>query len=381
MLVDLEHMSDRTIDAIIRPGGAAWSLGSGRACIAGQRYRRGEFVDTTGARVDPATCFANAYPLMSSHTNFRGQSLTRTNVKDFKAREFERTPEQIEFIRLAGGTIAPMVGHDPIVRPPTRDGGGVFGPSNDVLRGVDGALRTNPDSPALNDCAGSSKSWITAYLYGVQKMHGAGVGLSTDMALVGATGPRFEAAHPAGYTGPLSSCPSSGATALAGIDSLWALTDVPAALRRGQLTEEDLYREQYDRAAQRNRVATGYSATGRFVWPHRTPAGGTFDFNTEGMTTYGGLPELLQDALNAGVDRRDLDPLFHSAQSYLDMWTKAFRLPGCVDARGSSTRSYEQCAGTGPAALDERRVCRNTCPDDPGRGHRLLPDGRPLPFR
>lgn len=49
----------------------------------------------------------------------------------------------------------------------------------------------------------------------------------------------------------------------------------------------------------------------------------TLDFNTEGLTHIGLLPELLEDARRDAVDEADLEPLFRSAEGYIRMWELA----------------------------------------------------------
>jgi hypothetical protein len=86
------------------------------------------------------------------------------------------------------------------------------------------------------------------------------------------------------------------------------------------------------------------------------------------MLRYGQLPDLLQDVKNIGVTSHDLTPLFNSAQSYVNMWDKAYTLAGCYG------ENFTQCAGTTLTTLGHA-VCHDTCPDDPGRGLLDAPDG------
>jgi microsomal dipeptidase-like Zn-dependent dipeptidase len=55
------------------------------------------------------------------------------------------------------------------------------------------------------------------------------------------------------------------------------------------------------------------------------------DFNTEGMTHIGLMPELIEDARRTGVTDKELEPLFRSAEGYLRMWERA-------EARSKSIR-------------------------------------------
>jgi microsomal dipeptidase-like Zn-dependent dipeptidase len=391
MLVDIEHMADRTVDAVIaagtipgEPRGPVWdSLGKDlRGCEPGGPLR---------PRSLQKDCYDHAYPVMSSHTTFRGQSLVPLQelaagvtaqpavslLKDNWSREFERTPRQVEYIRDSGGTIAPFALHEPVVRPSTitRPRGGA--PTLSVVRGEDFPLRTDADRLDLNDCAGSSKSWITSYLYAVQKMGGRGIALSTDMGVV-AAGPRF---NPPGADPLLPrSCPAGYANFDANLDL--AYLNPRAALARDSARSRDLeeagYRWQFNRAGQRNPVAY-HKADGTLRRPgsileHMTPTGRVYDLNTEGPLTYGSLPDLLQDAVNVGVDPQDLRPLLRSAQDYVDMWRKAYQVTGC-DATRTVDARYERCAGNGNPVDPGIGPCANTCPDSPGRGHERFPDG------
>lgn len=47
------------------------------------------------------------------------------------------------------------------------------------------------------------------------------------------------------------------------------------------------------------------------------------DFNTEGMSHLGLVPELIEDARRNGVTDEELEPLFRSAEAYLRMWEAA----------------------------------------------------------
>jgi hypothetical protein len=48
-----------------------------------------------------------------------------------------------------------------------------------------------------------------------------------------------------------------------------------------------------------------------------------FNYNTEGLAHFGLIPEMIQDLKNIGVTERDLDPLFRSAEGYIQLWEKA----------------------------------------------------------
>ena len=80
----------------------------------------------------------------------------------------------------------------------------------------------------------------------------------------------------------------------------------------------------------------------------------------EGMLTYGSLPDLLQDAVNVGVAPADLQPLLRSAQDYVDMWRKAYRVTGCDIGPATTDALFRRCAGAGALAARSMRTERMT---------------------
>jgi hypothetical protein len=213
-------------------------------------------------------------------------------------------------------------------------------------------------------------------------MGGRGIALATDMGVV-AAGARFS--PPAALP---KNCPASYANSIGSFDIVDIATAVAgplAEILRGTSAalrdqEEAGYRQQYNRAGQTNPVRyhrpDGRTHPASSLVDHTTPTGRVYDFNTEGMKTYGALPDLLQDAVNAGVDPADLAPLMHSAQDYVDMWRKAYRVTGCTGL--FTDAAYRRCAGAANPVDPGIGPCANTCPDSPGRGHLILPDGSRL---
>lgn len=49
-----------------------------------------------------------------------------------------------------------------------------------------------------------------------------------------------------------------------------------------------------------------------------------YDFNTDGLAHYGMLPDLIADLEAQGLPIRELDPLLHSADGYVDAWERAW---------------------------------------------------------
>ena len=53
----------------------------------------------------------------------------------------------------------------------------------------------------------------------------------------------------------------------------------------------------------------------------------TYDFNVDGLAHIGLLPDMVADLKNIGVTDQQLQPLFGSAQAYINMWSAVFRAP------------------------------------------------------
>ena len=51
----------------------------------------------------------------------------------------------------------------------------------------------------------------------------------------------------------------------------------------------------------------------------------TLDFNTEGMVHLGLVAELIEDVRRDGVTNEELEPLFKSAEGYIQVWEKSER--------------------------------------------------------
>jgi len=387
MLVDLEHMSDASVADLLAPSpsGApaanrspAWQFDPNGGC---QGFGAGTRT-AAGRPITESICYAKAYPFMSSHTSFRSQSLTyaQTGQKGFVRREFERTNAQIDYIDRAGGTIAPVVLQDPVN---AHESGRPAGRHTSA---------TDPERPSLNDCAGSSKSWVEAYLWAYNHTINHRIALSTDMAVVGGTGARFTLPFDPTHPALPGNCPASSANAFAGLN--FSLDNIVRYLRDPQAITQDLIAgeqqeerkdpSQYNHSGQTDQVLYTYNPiTGAALHPDQPPVGPARNFNFQGLVTIGQLPDLLQDSRNDGLVESDLAPLLNSAESYIEMWNKAFQLNGCLDANDNPTPADgPRCQGAPPtnAGLDIRAICRNTCPDDPGDGSSLDPAGRVLQY-
>lgn len=133
-------------------------------------------------------------------------------------------------------------------------------------------------------CSYSAQGWIQSYLYATDLMQGNGllasVGMGTDFnGFVSAPAPRF-GSSPCGSTAPTGSV---GA------------------------------KVQYPFAA--------HGKAGNFS-PQQS-AGRTFNINQDGLAHVGLLPDFIEELKVLGVSEARLEPLFRSAEKYLQMWEKA----------------------------------------------------------
>jgi hypothetical protein len=158
-----------------------------------------------------------------------------------------------------------------------------------------------------NDCSNSSKIWAQAYLYTVDHLEGpntAAVAFASDQLLNAFLGPRF------GYDDPQVDIFKEVVRGCGG----------QTTVRNGvQVREKSLQDPrtmvQYPFYAQNPGVPIRLerSHLGNKSW----------DFNLDGMAHIGMYPDLLQDAINIGLEPSDLAPIFRSAEGYIKMWEKA----------------------------------------------------------
>ena len=174
-----------------------------------------------------------------------------------KAHEGQLLAAEVERIRRLGG----MVGV--IVRQGTKD----------QIKTWRGPGQTVVD----HTCSNTSETWVQAYLHAVAKMQGRPVAFGTDFnGLIPPTGPRF---------GP------------------------DACLREGGIS------------AHANAVAYPFTAasTGERM-DHSVVGEKTFDINDDGLAHIGLLPDFIADLQALGLTKKDLAPLLHSAEEYIQVW-------------------------------------------------------------
>jgi microsomal dipeptidase-like Zn-dependent dipeptidase len=239
-----------------------------------------------------------------------GRAVPGTATRGFLPKEFDLSTKQAQALAQLGGTVGLFAAQDPIDS-------------------------SQPGPPFVNDCAESSKGFVAAYALGTRLV--GNVGLATDFLFHATVNPRF---------GP-NAC-SNGYLKAAAPDQQ-ALRGFEMGLNPGQ----------FQIGAQRSGVrytsdpkpGVDYGSN-EPLHPYRM-ANREFDFNVDGMANFGLVPDLLQDAKNVTGGGLDLRPFFASAESYIAMWEKAWRLAPC-DAK--------TCAPP-PADIDCQVACKNKCPD------------------
>lgn len=360
ILVDIAHMSDQSIsDTLVvtreraaqnNPGcRGAWANAPGASPFT--EASRGAAVEA------PSDCYDASYPLIFSHVSFRALSLTRlspqtpgtnpdgpgeegTTQIDAIAREFEPSDTTVEIVRRTGGMLGLFQAHN----------------QNDWPR--DASLR--PHTP--NDCGWSTQGFALELQYANYKTRGRGVALGTDAGLIPMQGPRF----------------GEHACAFHDLMPKWDERDLPKEQRMemrnmrhypGALGVIDFYQP----CAQHNAVNYGPDiappnpgvgcgpvdvASHPPLAPFRIGVK-TYNYNTDGWANYGSTPDTLQDAKNLGLTTDDLVPLFRSAQDYIDMWRKSWRIAGCASS-GACNPPLSN--------IDCGSACRGRCPDSPNAG-------------
>jgi hypothetical protein len=183
-------------------------------------------------------------------------------------------------MRRVGGVVGPFVTERPLELPDDQ-----------------------PPSPIKNDCSMSSKNFGLTFSFASQRMDGRGVGMATDFTIIPMVSPRF------------------------GKHACWGfnLASDPDKERR---TNSSLY----DKKVQNNAIRyegippdpdVKYGQNEPLL-PYRMGLRKPFDFNFDGLSHFGMVPDMLQDLKNLGLPSRDFQALFSSAESYLQMWEKTW---------------------------------------------------------
>ena len=195
-----------------------------------------------------------------------------------------RTKSDLQTIKNLGGLIAVMLKDD------VQDTSNGFCLPNTVCVGggasVGGKYTIGYNGPSNNyglnnNCRYSTTEWAQAYMFGADTMDGP-VAMGSDFnGIAGHVGPRFGSAACGGSSNERSA------------------------------QEKGSPKLQYPFTIE------GFGTFGKQVSGQRA-----FDFNTDGLAHIGLLPDMVADLKNVGLTDTQLQPLFTSAQAYIDMWSK-----------------------------------------------------------
>lgn len=335
MMIDLAHASDKSTQRVFE---LSRSYAGGNGC----NVTLGTFNDVKRIAEDKSAantaCFANAYPLVISHSQIRAQSIQKmipgddksveaflrspnhglaTTNKAWAPREFEISNSQLEWFERIGGVVGIFLGQDGIIDPP----------------GNQRAIRVP------NDCANTTNAFAWAYAYANQMLNGHGAALSSDATYHDMNGPRF------------------GAQAC--MTDLYPPNSIEARLN------PQFFQPSRQRNAVRYSPLMSQAALARADQPPLIPYKQDqimWDYNVEGWANYGVIPDMLQDAKNLGLDEENMSAMFRSAQDYVDAWAKATRVSRCDEAGG---KCIDAEVKRQPNCGDK---CKGTCPNDAHAG-------------
>ncbi len=217
------------------------------------------------------------------------------NTGNYGRHERLRTSDQLNRIKNLGGVIGVMLKDD------VQDTGNGFCASSFGLNTLcsapvvaagptEGGKFTISYGTSNNNCRYSTSEWYQAYRKGVDQMGGP-VAMGSDFnGIAGHVGPRFGSAA-CGGDGPERSAQEKAAA----------------------LPSTDL---NY-----RGRLQYPFTVPGFGQFGYQVSGERTFDFNKDGLAHIGLLPDMVADLYNIDPNA-DLEPLFHSAKAYVDMWSK-----------------------------------------------------------
>jgi microsomal dipeptidase-like Zn-dependent dipeptidase len=335
MLVDLAHMSDETLSGVYDATNKACPSYPLMASHAHFRPlplqvdysdRAPDFVSATNTAVradfnankfpmdacirDNATCDPGVLKAARAVIQQGPQRGFGTVNRSNLPREYDLPSSEIQQVRNRNGVVGVFLGQGPLETAAFSQAGNLPGD----LTGL----------PFQNDCASSSKGFAAALLFAQARMKGSGaVGVASDFTLISNTVPRFGDNACAAYLG-------AGAGSGAG----------------AQLLDTLFYPSQYAFSSQRDAVRysggvkscveAGDSklgercATNALLDPYQM-GDRTYDFNYDGLAQYGLVPDMLQDTANVLHAQESLafEPLFRSANGYIEMWEAAWRLARC----------------------------------------------------
>lgn len=257
---------------------------------------------------------SRGYPVIAGHTGFSEISLGQEN------HEGQKTAHQLEIIKKLHGMVSVIF---------------VQGSTDDIAQWKDPGLGLSIN----NDCGNSSKTWAQAYLYAVSKMGGfatASVGMASDQMLNKWFGPRFGA-------GACSGPHSFRDQGLYFVATGQTIRPQPYPFRSGKSEQSDSVEYRHgvplDSALYAHGVIVREVSFGLDSAENRE-----FNFNTMGMAHIGLLPDFLRDLRNIGLTGDRLDPLFRSAEAYLEMWECAEQRAQSIKSPTTSRSHVDLCA-------------------------------------
>ncbi len=191
-----------------------------------------------------------------------------------------------------------------------RDLGGMVG----AILNQGKASELTPYGPIANDCDESAKAWAQGYLYATNRMQGGpgvhGVGIGSDLnGFLHLPAPRFGE----------KAC--KGNVAQAALQPAGARVVYPF--------------QAHDGSGSFDRLTTGTRS---------------WDINEDGMANVGLLPDFVQELKVLGLSNADLEPLFRSAEAYLQLWEA---VDGTADFDGDGTfDAADSCPTLADAGTD-----------------------------
>ena len=367
MLIDLSHMSDATLantydvtDGSLLPEYPLMlSHAHFRPLALKVDYsdQASKFVTDTGNEVrddmmagkpSMGACIRN-HQLCNRDVLAKAESLAQTllqagqgtTIRENLPREYDVASSEVQEVRARRGVIGVFLGQGALDASAMK-------PGSTLPAGV-GSL------PLALDCAGSSQGLAAALLFARARTDGrAGIGF---LALgLHVHGERGAALRPRRLRGRLP-----GRGRYLGVRRpahRGAARSGPVPLRRpegrGQLLLPRGAKTCVDGVATMAGVPCGSNAA---LEPD-VLGDRVYDFNVDGFAQYGLVPDMLQDVANQvhGARHAVLDPLFDSAEAYVQMW--------------STARSMSRCEETGlcaPATFADDPQCRGMAsPEPPG---------------
>lgn len=222
--------------------------------------------------IERLTSQEQSYPLIASHVLPKDQYAYRGK------HERMRSQQHLSTIALWGGVVGLMLKDDHLDE------------SEDSVY-YDRKTLQYPGSAVPNSCAHSSTTFAQTYLYGLDQANGR-VALGSDFnGVAGHFGPRFG----------LEACGKH-------YDQIQNQHHNSSPLQ---------YPFQLDQFGTFDRQVSGQR---------------TFDYNYDGLAHVGLLPDFIADLKQVGLTDQQLDPLFRSAERYIQAWERAAKEPvrdGC----------------------------------------------------